>query len=124
MTKQEERHVIMTMGTHYGANAYAQQCGEEMGELMQALSKYLRLVGCGIPLRSKQSADSIIKHIAEEAADVRICMDVILASLGAEETERAFREWKLRRTMKIIADEKKKQWPWPELIKIPPTEEE
>ena len=81
MKRQE---TIKFLADHYGWDSQSRQCGEEMGELIQALNKYWRKeLKCGkctfdnSPVRTPNEL-----KIIEEIADVEVCLDQLKYLLG------------------------------------------
>lgn len=92
---------------YYGIDACKWRTIEEMGELAQALGKDHRLE-IGQPLRdSGFNKDKSINHIAEEIADVSICLDQLTYILNCESFVKFIRKNKIDRTYNAVSDEMK-----------------
>ena len=82
---------------------------EEMGELTQAVVKYLRIIHKGKLVPTKNSKKAITDNIAEEIADVRICLDELEYLLNLEEDVEEWRKKKREREDCRARSEKRKR---------------
>ena len=74
---------------HWGKDAQERLFYEEVGELMQAISKMHRKL-CG-------DMENEFDHIAEEIADVEICLAQLKLMYGLDDKVAFFRAAKIRR---------------------------
>ena len=82
-TYEQQKKVISEVNGLYEC---AEMIMEECAELIRACSKYLRINGEGVP--TGDSVESIYSNLAEEIADVRICIDeFLLGKPGISEEE-------------------------------------
>ena len=90
----------------YGYDAQSRQLIEEMAELTQAINKFWRKqllyglrnvieVPCGTPEE---------KHIAEEIADVEVCLEQIKYLLCVDNEVTKIKKQKIERQLKRIAE--------------------
>jgi len=84
----------------WGEDAQVLVAIEELGELVQALVKYLRLKQNKSGVRDADMK-KIIAHIQEESADVLNCVKQMAQMFGMAEVQK-IRGEKVERTMKII----------------------
>jgi NTP pyrophosphatase (non-canonical NTP hydrolase) len=96
------REILEYIANHYGLDSQLNQLVEECGELLQAVGKYRRVTGHGQPVRTPMSVSEAIKHIAEEIADVEICLEEVTHLLGCEKELRDFIIKKLDRSYEPI----------------------
>lgn len=87
-----------------GLPAVLEQCAEELAELTQAALKMARkLRGENpTPMTHAQAAE----HLHEELGDVRLCLNVLDAAMGGDDTTAVEAE-KLRRWLERINQEQK-----------------
>lgn len=80
----------------FGLDNRVLQCTEELGELIQALSKYKRVIdGDGTCTASRIEAEHMV---AEEMADVEICIKQLKHLLGNKNQVEQIKEQKVVRT--------------------------
>lgn len=108
MASKDER--ITAIAKHYGYEPQAHQLVEEMAELTQALNKFWRIRKKNegqavnpVDMKLHEAAD----HIAEEIADVSICLEQVTQLLGVEFGVSKYREEKINRQLHRIAAEGK-----------------
>ena len=89
---------IKEIADHFGLDTQLDQLTEEMGELLQAISKYRRHNGEGQPLRSAYNPD----NLAEELADVSLVLEQVIYLLGVSNDVRAIRSKKIGRVFKDL----------------------
>lgn len=89
---------IKEIADHFGLDTQLDQLTEEMGELLQAISKYRRHNGEGQPLRSAYDPD----NLAEELADVSLVLEQVIYLLGVSTEVRAIRSKKIDRVFKEL----------------------
>ena len=97
---------VIKIAEYYGLENQLYQLTEEMGELIQAISKLRRVNGKGAPVRGALSHSEALGNIIGEIEDVRICSDQIIYLLQAHEVAEDMRNYKLDRTIKDIEKEK------------------
>lgn len=98
---------IKTIFDHYGEESQLEKSLEELDELEDVISKLLTLEKCAVSKKMafyKSNRESLIDHIAEEIADVRIMLDQLCYGLKIEQRAEDWREMKLIRQMKRIAE--------------------
>ena len=87
---------IIEQAEQFGLENRLLQCTEECGELIQALSKYQRIQ------QGDKTCQTDMIHaeymIAEEIADVEICMEQLKHLLGNAEQIEQIKEEKIQRT--------------------------
>lgn len=95
---------IKTIADFYGYDAQSRQLIEEMAELTQAINKFWRKdLDLGektifeIPVNSPQE-----ENIAEEIADVEICLEQIKYLLNCSEQVEKSKEYKISRQLERI----------------------
>lgn len=93
---------VIKIAEHYGIETQLDQLIEEMGELIQAISKFRRVNGRGAPIRGALSYSEALRDMISEIADVRICTDEVMHLLSAAEVAAEMRDYKLDRTIKDI----------------------
>ena len=97
---------IIKIASTYGYDAQSRQLIEEMAELTQAISKFWRKhmksgkvkfedTACGTPEEN---------HIAEEIADVEICLEQLKYLLYITGEVKEFKQQKIERQLKRIAE--------------------
>lgn len=99
---------IKTIFDHYGEESQLEKSIEELDELEDVISKLLTLEKCAVSKKMafyKSNRESLIDHIAEEIADVRIMLDQLEYGLRIEQRSADWREMKLNRQMKRIGEE-------------------
>lgn len=84
---------------HYGYTRQSQQAIEECSELIQAISKYNRLLNGEYVGKEKK----IIANLIEELADVEICIEQLKYFLEVSDTKLDnIKQFKIKRTSNII----------------------
>ena len=84
---------------HYGYTRQSQQAIEECSELIQAISKYNRLLNGEYAGKEKK----IVANLVEELADVEICIEQLKHFLKITDTKiNNIKEYKINRTKNII----------------------
>lgn len=84
---------------YYGYKRQSQQAIEECAELIQAISKYNRLLNGEYTGKDKK----IIANLIEELADVEICIEQLKHFLEISDTKiNNIKEYKINRTKNII----------------------
>lgn len=84
---------------HFGRDRQLQQAIEECSELIQAISKYNRLLNGEYAGKDKK----IIANLVEELADVEICIEQLKHFLKISESKiNSVKEFKIKRTSNII----------------------
>lgn len=84
---------------HYGYKRQSQQAIEECSELIQAISKYNRLLNGEYAGKEKK----IIANLIEELADVEICIEQLKHFLEVPDTKLDnIKQFKIKRTSNII----------------------
>jgi NTP pyrophosphatase (non-canonical NTP hydrolase) len=84
---------------HYGYKRQSQQAIEECSELIQAISKYNRLLNGEYVGKEKK----IIANLIEELADVEICIEQLKYFLEVSDTKLDnIKQFKIKRTSNII----------------------
>jgi NTP pyrophosphatase (non-canonical NTP hydrolase) len=96
------REILEYIANHYGLDSQLNQLVEECGELLQAVGKYRRVTSHGQPVRTPMNVSEAITNIAEEIADVEICLQEISYLLGCKEEMEDFVLKKLDRTYEPI----------------------
>ena len=87
---------------HFGEDAQGLQACEELGELIQAVSKIRRAIHSGEPL------DAAYYNLVEEMADVLLLMDQLKTMYGITDRElQAVADRKVKRIRKIVEGERK-----------------
>ena len=82
---------------------------EEMGELSQAVVKYFRILFKGKLVPTGRTKKEAIENIAEEIADVRICLDEFEYLLGVEAKSKEWGDKKREREQSRMKSEKRKR---------------
>lgn len=94
--KQRYYQTIIEQDDQFGLENRLLQCTEEAGELIQALSKYRRI------LQGDKTCQTDMCHaeymIAEEMADIEICIKQLKYLLGNTEKIEQIKEEKIHRT--------------------------
>ena len=98
---------IQRIFKHYGEESQLEKSLEELDELKEAISKLIE--HNKFPYSKKwayyrSNREAFIDHIAEEIADVRIMLDQLEYGLRIEQRSSDWREMKLDRQMKRIAE--------------------
>jgi len=93
-----DQYIIRDSIDHYGKEIQAVVCMEECAELIQAISKKLR-------------GEESNENLAEEIADVTICLDMLRQIFGVPEVVvwNRIKEKQLRNLKRIKEDELKKR---------------
>lgn len=98
------RESIKYIANYHGYDSQSRQCVEEMGELIQALNKFWRKQQkCGsvafeeVPLGTLEEL-----HIAEEIADVEVCLAQLKMLLLCHGDVQNFKQQKVERELKRI----------------------
>ena len=68
---EEDENIYKNFLTTFGEDLQFTLTFEEMGELAQALGKYLRKKD----LATQEEKEKLISHISEEIADVKLCLE-------------------------------------------------
>lgn len=102
------KSILAMISEHYGYEERAHQLVEEMGELTQALNKFWRArkrhYGATVnPVNI--TLEEAREHIAEEIADVSICLEQVTLLLDAEYMVEQYRESKISRQLKRMSEE-------------------
>lgn len=103
---QDDR--IRQIAEYYGYESQSHQLVEEMGELMQALNKFWRLLkqqeGAKVsPV--KLTPIKALHDIAEEIADVAICLEQVAVLTGVEREVMRVKEEKIQRELRRMEGE-------------------
>lgn len=93
---------VKKIAEYYGIETQLDQLIEEMGELIQAISKFRRVNGRGAPIRGALSYSEALGNVIKEGEDVRICLDELIHLFSAAEVANDIRNYKLDRTIKEI----------------------
>lgn len=93
----EEQPTLKDIADFYGTEPQAHQLVEEMAELTQALNKLWRKTRLQNVNPVSDEACDLVLHVAEEIADVRICLEQVEYLLGVEEQTQEWREKKIKR---------------------------
>ena len=103
MNNNKYTDLITTIADHYGFAKQTIQTMEECAELIQALTKQYRALGCGYdtPVTAKDAKN----HIVEELADVYICVTQLCYLMGCGEQLEKIVEYKLNRQIERIKKE-------------------
>lgn len=95
---------LKKIAKNYGYDAQSRQLIEEMAELTQAINKFWRKqLDCGkvtisnVPIGTPEET-----HIAEEIADVEICLEQIKYGLAIEKDVEDFKKQKIDRQLTRI----------------------
>lgn len=103
------RDSIRYIANYHGYDSQSRQCIEEMGELIQALNKFWRKqLKCGnvafeeVPLGTLEDL-----HIAEEIADVEVCLAQLKMLLLCHVNVQNFKHQKVERELRRIAEKEK-----------------
>lgn len=95
---------IEKIADHYGYESQSNQLIEEMAELTQAINKWWRKLTEMEKIRPvnpvEKTPTELIDHIAEEIADVGICLEQVEYLLGIECRVERYREKKLERQLR------------------------
>lgn len=99
---------IRYIAEYHGYDSQSRQLIEEMGELIQALNKFWRKeLKCGNVAFEEVRLGSLEElHIAEEIADVEICLAQVKLLLGLSGDVNNFKKQKLEREINRIKAEK------------------
>ncbi|WP_419021374.1 hypothetical protein [Holdemanella sp.] len=90
------KEAMKEQAEYFGLDNRMLQCTEELGELIQALSKYRRAIdGDGTCTVNRIEAEHMV---AEEMADVEICIKQLKHLLGNKNQVERIREQKVVRT--------------------------
>lgn len=94
--KQRYHQTMIEQAEQFGLENRLLQCTEEAGELIQALSKYRRI------LQGDKTCQTDMIHaeymIAEEMADIEICIEQLKYLLGNTEQIEQIKTEKIKRT--------------------------
>ena len=93
----------------WGVDATSIVAVEEMGELIQALMKYRRATHRKKSVPTTKSRTAILDNIAEEIADVRICLDEIVYLLSLKDEVKKWKIKKREREDRRVVSEKRKR---------------
>jgi NTP pyrophosphatase (non-canonical NTP hydrolase) len=99
MTNKEKMRAITDF---YEPEDICIQTMEECGELIQALAKGLRFKGMGQPVRGDVNLYDIKDDIAEEIADVKICLYELQYALELGGMCEFFKTDKIERSYEIV----------------------
>jgi NTP pyrophosphatase (non-canonical NTP hydrolase) len=93
---------IRKIAEHYGYESQSHQLTEKMGELLQAMNKFYRLLkmqeGAKVsPV--KLTPIAALHAIAEEIADVTICLEQVAVLTGLEREVMRVKEEKIQREL-------------------------
>lgn len=101
----DRREKLRIIANYHGYDSQSRQLIEEMGELIQALNKFWRKQQkCGsvafedVPLGNLEEL-----HIAEEIADVEICLEQVKMLLMCHGDVLNFKQQKVERELKRIS---------------------
>lgn len=100
MTEQNIKD-LKIISKFYGYDAHSRQAIEEMAELTQAINKKWRVEtsqGYAVSKTAKETKWN--DHIAEEIADVYICLKQMEMLLNIEEDVKGYVDMKIDRTLK------------------------
>ena len=102
MTQQNLKD-LETIKDHYTYDAQSRQAIEEMAELTQAINKFWRKeMNCGYHLSDTDKDKDHREHIAEEIADVYICLKQMEMFLNIGESVENYIDYKIDRQLKRI----------------------
>jgi len=103
MNNDNFEDLIITIADHYGFAKQATQTMEECAELIQAITKLQRALGCryDTPVTPQDAKD----HIVEELADVFICVTQLCYLMGCGEQVDEVVNYKLNRQLERIKKE-------------------
>lgn len=93
----EQQKAYCKILNNYGLDTQERQFIEEMAELTQALNKRWRAEKGFI-----EDSEKIIENIAEEVADVIICLEQIIFALDIKSNVEEWKEKKIKRTLERI----------------------
>lgn len=95
---EENLKDLETIKDHYTYDAQSRQAIEEMAELTQAINKFWRKeMNCGYQLSDTDKDKNHREHIAEEIADVYICLKQIEMFLEIGESVENYIDYKIDR---------------------------
>lgn len=108
--KIEYRERLRNIAEHYGPDSQGRQLIEEMAELTQALTKLQRMNesfknGKCSPSLIRMNRMVALQHLAEELADVSICLEQVIALESLETEVDYYIDAKINRQEGRIADE-------------------
>lgn len=92
----QEKPAIKDIADFYGTEAQTHQLVEEMAELTQALNKLWRKTKFETDLTSEEEKE-LTSHVAEEIADVKVCLEQVEYLLGIENSVTKWKEMKIKR---------------------------
>ena len=101
---EEDESVYKTFLDSFGEDLQYTLTFEEMGELSQALCKYIRKHDNCTP----EAKEELINHIAEEIADVKLCLEELQYMFNIGEKVKEIKDYKVARG-KARAEEKNLQ---------------
>lgn len=90
------KKAIKEQAEYFGLDNRMLQCTEELGELIQALSKYRRTIDCDETCTVSRIEAELM--VAEEMADVEICLEQLKHLLRNKEQIKQTKEQKVIRT--------------------------
>lgn len=99
---------IKMIADHYGFDAQSHMLVEEMGELIQAISKVYRTShdhGCPCIVPNEEA----VENMFEEIADVSICLSQIIYLTDCMDKVNEWREKKIKRQMERILNEHERE---------------
>lgn len=95
---------IIKIAEHYGYESQSNQLVEEMGELLQAMNKFWRAMKSETPGARVNPVNMTSRHalhnMAEEIADVGICLEQVAVLTGTEREVMRIREEKIQRQLR------------------------
>lgn len=97
---RKQNKLLKEQAEHFGIENRMLQCTEELSELIQALSKYRRVEqGDKTCMLIKKD---VVHMVAEEIADVEICLEQIKYLLCNKEQVERIKEQKIKRTQERL----------------------
>ena len=91
---------------HYGFNSQSRQLIEEMGELTSAINHHWRKdLQCGEKPFDKSNQSPEVKHMIEEIADVKLCLEQLIYLLDCTAKVDFLMDYKMsRQNFRIYGD--------------------
>lgn len=106
MTEQNLKD-LRTIKDYYTYDTQSRQAVEEMAELIQAINKFWRKeMNCGYDMHEDDKDKNYREHIAEEIADVYICLKQMEMFLDIEGDVKGFIDYKIDRQLNRIVNNK------------------
>lgn len=97
---------LQVIKDRYTYDAQSRQAIEEMAELTQAINKFWRKeMNCGYTLHEEDKNKDYREHIAEEIADVYICLKQMEMFLDIGESVENYIDYKINRQLKRIGED-------------------